>query len=387
MKLTQLSFAITSVTAQSSSFWPSLTCNSLAQSYWMRSIDLYFNKILLCWKDRIQHCSEVQVGNPRQSDWALGQSDKKTFPPSLPTHEQGKGCWNECGRCGTEPRKARGESKMHTQQGWILSLSPPILDFQWLGPAHKGELRAPLPSTHPNHVAHFLTLQSTAMTNINLKYCVNLRLNVYDYLHDWNWPQDRHALGSLYYWESPHDQIQQRSSPVQWDTAHSYFPVSLWANSALYKTPEEQDQYLPSSKHISNTCIPFQWHKNYCWPSSHGVHAHSTSSLYFYPEIHSHWPSWPQGKEVHHTKGCTASVCCVLWKKTQHPLNSRASQYPSGSTSHTTTSPLVLHFWLPRNGFSHYVDCEVNNLHPKKMRYTSVYCCRETVGGRGVDSN
>lgn len=53
-------------------------------------------------------------------------------------------------------------------------------------------------------------------------------------------------------------------------------------------------------------------HKSYCWPSSQGVHAHSTSSLYFYPEIHSHWLSWPQGKEVHHTKGCTASVRCVL---------------------------------------------------------------------------
>lgn len=100
--------------------------------------------------------------------------------------------------------------------------------------------------------------------------------------------------------ESPRDQIQQRSRPVHWDTAHSYFPVSLWANSALYREPESKINTCPAPNILLaiHAFLSSDTRKSYCWPSSHGVHAHSTSSLYFYPKIHSHWLSRPQGKEV-----------------------------------------------------------------------------------------
>lgn len=124
MKLTQLSFAITSVTAQSSSFWPSLTCNSLAQSYWMRSIDLYFNN-RFCFAGKTEFSIALKYrweipGNQTEPSYSLTR--RRSHPPFQPTSRERAAEMN-VGDVAPSPEKQEEKAKCTlSKAGSCLSL-------------------------------------------------------------------------------------------------------------------------------------------------------------------------------------------------------------------------------------------------------------------------
>ena len=128
---------------------------------------------------------------------------------------------------------------------------------------------------------------------------------------------------------------------------------------------------MPSSKYVvSNTFTFFTETQNPpVRPSSNTVHTNGSQ-----PQFLS-WASLPTGSisprvinEVHHTN--KSFNCSHTLHVVEGNTDLSVLQNPVVSVRLYFThqdNPLVSHFWLPRNGFCHYNDYEINNLSPKTM--------------------
>lgn len=125
------------------------TCNCAFQSYWVRSINLYFTNGF-CFVERLNSMflwsTAGKSQESKQSPWLVLWYN--TFPPSLLTHWWGTGCWKDDGRCGTVPGKAsRGKSKRTLSKAgsWLSLLQS--FRFPTTGPASSCWLPQSSPSS------------------------------------------------------------------------------------------------------------------------------------------------------------------------------------------------------------------------------------------------
>lgn len=130
MKLTQLSFVITNVTAPSSSFWPSLTCktcNSLSQSYWMRPIewDLYFNNgFCFAGKTEFNISLKYRWEIPGNQTEPSDSMTRHSHPPFHPTSRE-RAAEMDVGDVAPSPERQAGKAKCTlSTAGSCLSLLP-----------------------------------------------------------------------------------------------------------------------------------------------------------------------------------------------------------------------------------------------------------------------
>lgn len=89
--------------------------------------------------------------------------------------------------------------------------------------------------------------------------------------------------------------------------------------------------------------------------------------------------------EVHHTNKGSICIHTLHTAKGNADLSElQSSTISAGLYFPHKDNPSVFHFWLPQNGFCHYNDDKVNNLHPQAMRCRSLSTAamRQRVAGR-----